>query len=105
MTKFGVGVGEEFPVDDRPQQESGPEGEAHRCGGRHRDGHEAWHRFRDQLRAEWHERRRAFRDSRAQRDGVDALDDWRAHHVHRLLIGGLALVGVAALLSLFHSRR
>jgi hypothetical protein len=33
------------------------------------------------------------------------MDDLRAHHMHRLLIGGLALVGLAALLSLFHSRR
>ncbi len=110
MTKFGVGVGEEFPVDEqnRPQQDAGPEteDEPRRCGrGDHRARHEAWHQFRDQLRAEWRARRRAFRDSMGQREGVEAMDDWRVHHVHKLVIGGLALVGLAALLSLFHSRR
>ncbi len=102
MTKFGVGVGEEFPVDDRPQQEAG-DGDADHSD--HRARHEAWHRFRDQMRAEWRERRRSFRDSMGHHHGADRMDDLRAHHVHRLLIGGLALVGLAALLSLFHSRR
>lgn len=110
MTKFGVGVGEEFPVDEqnRPQQESGTEGDREGCrwGRRdHRAGHDAWHQFRDQMRAEWRARRRAFRDSMGSHDGADVIDDLRAHHVHKFLIGGLALIGLAALLSLFQSRR
>ena len=110
MTKFGVGVGEEFPVDEqnRPQSESGADSDqdGHRCGrGGYRARHDAWHQFRDQMRAEWRARRRAFRDSMGRHDGADVIDDLRAHHVHKFLIGGLALIGLAALLSLFQSRR
>ncbi|MDR3525988.1 MAG: hypothetical protein P4L57_01825 [Rhizomicrobium sp.] len=108
MTKFGVGVGEEFPVDEenRSEQEAGSEGRSHRCGrGDRGAGHDAWHQFRDQMRAEWRARRRAFHDSMGRHHDGEGMDDLRAHHMHRLVIGGLALVGLAALLSLFHSRR
>jgi hypothetical protein len=33
------------------------------------------------------------------------LDAIRAHHVHKLVIGGLALIGVAALIGVLNSRR
>ena len=108
MTKFGVGVGEEFPVDEQDRVESGAgsDHDGHRCGrGDYRARHDAWHQFRDQMRAEWRNRRRAFRDSMGRQDGADVIDDLRAHHVHKFLIGGLALIGLAALLSLFQSRR
>lgn len=102
MTKYGVGVGEEFPVDDRPQPESGTEGESHRCGRRgHRHGHDAWHQFRDQMRAEWRARRRAFHMG----EGDDVIEELRKPHVQKFVIGGLALIGLAALLSLFTPRR
>lgn len=108
MTKYGVGVGEDFPVDDRPQaeqEEAGPEGERFRCGGRgFRGRHDAWHQFRDQMRAEWRARRRAFRDSMNQREGVEAMDEHH-RHAHKIVIGGLALIGLAALLNLFTNRR
>ena len=106
MTKFGVGVGEEFPVDDRPQSESGSQEETHRCGRRgHRERHDAWHQFRDQMRSEWRARRRAFRESMGRAEGPDFVEALRRPHVQKVVIGGLALIGLAALLSLITPRR
>jgi hypothetical protein len=76
MSKYGVGVGDDFPVDDgRGRGQQGPEDdraefeewkrrrdawraqrEAYRAQG------EEWRRRRDEWRAQWKEQRRAWRD-------------------------------------------
>ncbi len=73
MTKIGVGVGEEFPIEDKPERPAGggPEqGSAnHRrdagCGWGHgSDSYEDWRDRRDDWRArrsEWRARRREWR--------------------------------------------
>lgn len=102
MTKIGVGVGEEFPVGEEPKGDA-PEGEE--TGRGHRgDRREAWCRFRQHMRAKWHARRHGF-GHRHGGDGAEALAEFHHHHVHRLVIGGLALIGLAALISTLHSRR
>ena len=110
MSKLGVGVGEEFPVDEqnRPQPEqSRPEDEAGCCGAdwhrRREMRREAWRRFRHQMHAEWHAQRRAMRDSLRRQDGVEPLDVLHDRHLHHLVIGALAVIGLAALFS--HHRR
>jgi hypothetical protein len=103
MSKFGVGVGEEFPVDE--QNKSDEQAESGCCGhGSHEARREAWRRFRHQMHAEWHARRRAMRDAFGGREGVEAMRDFRRDHLHHLIIGGLAVVGLAALLSHLHHR-
>lgn len=69
MTKIGVGVGEEFPIEDKPGQESG----AGRTSGENRrddgygcgpDSYEDWCDWREERRArraEWRARRREWR--------------------------------------------
>ena len=109
MSKLGVGVGEEFPVDEqnRPQPEQNEEPGC--CGAdwhRQRQARrEAWRRFRHQMHEEFHARRRAMRDSLRQQDGVEILgpDVLRDRHLHHLVIGALAVIGLAALFS--HHRR
>lgn len=101
MSKVGVGVGEEFPVDE--QNKSDQHTEAGCCGhGTHEARREAWHRFRHQMHAEWHARRRAMRDAFGGRE--EAMHDFRRDHLHHLIIGGLAVVGLAALLNHLHHR-
>ena len=106
MSKLGVGVGEEFPVDEqnRPQPEQKEESGC--CGA---DWHrrralrrEAWRRFRHQMHAEWHACRRTMM---GEREGVEPLDAAALHerHLHHLVIGALAVIGLAALFS--HHRR
>jgi len=103
MTKLGVGVGEEFPVDEknRPASEPPPEDDgSHCCGhGAHAARREAWRRFRQQMHAEWHDRRRAFRDGLNRQDTVEIMEGLRARRVHHLVLGALALIGLAALFS------
>jgi hypothetical protein len=101
MSKFGVGVGEEFPVDE--QRKSDQDAEAG-CGGRgtREARREAWHRFRHQMHDEWHARRRAMRDAFGERE--EAMRDFRRDHLHHLVIGGLAVIGLAALLNHLHHR-
>lgn len=104
MSKIGVGIGEDFPVDEqnRPNSEDGEES---CCGrGAHEARHEAWRRFRHQMHAEWHARRRAMRDAFNRREAVEVLHDLRERHLHHLIIGGLAVVGLAALLSSLRHR-
>lgn len=102
MSKFGIGIGEEFPVDEQSQPDVPEEG-AHRCRhGRH-GHHKAWRHFRQRMKAEWHSRHHGRHGRNA--DGVEVLGDLRAHHVHKLVIGGLALIGVAALIGALNSRR
>ena len=104
MSKFGIGIGEEFPVDEQNQPDVPEDGEGpHRCRhGRH-GHHKAWRHFRQRMKAEWHGRHRGWHGHRG--DGAEVLDAIRAHHVHKLVIGGLALIGVAALIGVLNSRR
>ena len=113
MSKIGVGVGEDFPVDEqnRPQPEDHPHGEEreHCCG---EDWHrqrqarrEAWRRFRHQMHEEWHTRRRAMRDRMRHQDDVEILgpETLRHRQLAHLVIAGLAILGLAALIN-HHSR-
>jgi len=103
MSKIGVGVGEDFPVDDRPQREDPAQAEC--CGEDwHREREvrrQAWRRFRHQMHAEWRARRRAFRDHLHQTDDVEILGpaELRARHLGHLVIAGLAILGLAALIN------
>jgi tRNA A37 N6-isopentenylltransferase MiaA len=103
MSKIGVGVGEDFPVDENDK--SGPEVEdLGNCHSRHRARRQAWHQFRRQMREEWHARRQAMRDALNDREAVEAIHDFRTRHLHHVLIGGLAVVGLAALFGALRSR-
>jgi len=93
MGKIDVGVGEDFPIEDRP--ESGPEGveseDDH--GGRRRQSHEE----REARHAEWHARKRGFRDD-VRRSFHEHFGDhpFDRHHygVARVLIA-VALLALA----------
>lgn len=125
MSKYGVGVGEDFPVDEENRENPKPEGEAEDLGyGRHHFGkrgfrgcgqsdewkesrhkaRKAWKHLRHQMREEWHERRRAFRDHLNHRDGVEAMPGLREKQLHHLVIGGLAVVGLAALFGVLRGK-
>ncbi len=105
MSKIGVGVGEEFPLDEEPRATDENE---HCCGhGAHEARREAWRRekwrrFKHQMRAEWWARRRAMHD--AHREGVEAIHDPHERRIHHLIIGGLAMFGLAALLGALRHR-
>jgi hypothetical protein len=107
MSKFGVGVGEEFPLDEKPratQQDQQDEG-AGCCGhGDHQARREAWRRFRQQMRAEWWARRRAMHDAFHHREGAEAIHHPHERRIHHLIIGGLAMFGLAALLGALRHR-
>ncbi|MDE2112264.1 MAG: hypothetical protein KGJ79_14055 [Alphaproteobacteria bacterium] len=116
MSKFGVGVGEDFPVDEKAQREDSPVGEGAsadpcscgpsfraRYGGSHDDHNEAWRRFRNQMRAEWHARKRAMHEQfkRGEWQAPDA-GDRHGPRPHHFVIGALALIGLAALFGRHH---
>lgn len=103
MTKYGVGVGEDLPVDENKPEPLGNDRENPRCG--QRGGYNAWQRFRERTRTECHGPRRSFRRGFSQQEAVEALDDLRSQYLHRLALGGLALIGVAAFLALLNTRR
>ena len=101
MGKLGVGVGEEFPVDEGAQAGSEPGG---CCGGG--DRNEAFHQWREQkrqwrhqMRAQWRARRQAMRGR--FRDEFGANDDVRSEHFHghaqHLAFAALVVIGLAAL--------
>jgi hypothetical protein len=99
MSKIGVSVGEDFPVDEETHnEEDGP------CCGHGDARREAWRKFRHHMHAEWHARRAAMRDAFTKRDDVEAIHDLHARHLHHFIIGGLALAGLAALLAHLHHR-
>ena len=105
MSKIGVGVGEDFPVNEEPRDHTEPEVEdLGDCRGGRQARREAWRRFRHQMHAEWHARRRAWRDHLHDRDPVEAMAEFRGRHLHHLIVGGLAVVGLAALLGALHHR-
>lgn len=101
MSKIGVGVGEEFPVDENPRNDnaSGSEDE---CRG-HGRGRGKWHRFHH-MHQQWHARRDAMRGRFHRRFGADAMHGFNERHMHHLIIGGLAMIGLAALLGALRHR-
>lgn len=99
MSKLGVGVGEDFPVDDSaPAQEE---------GGCCRDRHEAFRQWREQkrqwhrMRHEWRARKAAMREQFRREVLGDGLAPDERHHrqMHHIVLGALALIGLAALFS------
>ena len=110
MGKLGVGVGEEFPVDENvASQESGETGGC--CGTRGERLHAAarqWHeqkrQWRRQMRADWHAQKQAMREQ-FRREFMGNDDEVRAVHrsaTRHLAVGALVLVGLAALLGHRH---
>jgi len=111
MGKFGVGVGEDFPLDEEAGRgKPPPEDEEPPCCGpddwrRQRDlRREAWRRFRRQMREEWRAHRRAFHRRCHEPGTVEPMDDERGARLHHLLIGALAVIGLAALFGSRHRR-
>jgi hypothetical protein len=107
MSKFGVGVGEEFPVDEEEKREeaaAAPGEDADPCccgpgsrfGGSHAERREAMRRWRHQMRSEWRARRRALHEQ-FHREFAGEIHGHDARHVvGRLAVAGLALIGLAA---------
>jgi hypothetical protein len=87
MGKIGVGIGEDFPVDDA----DGNQAAGAQNGGDDRAEFEAWKRRRDDERRyyedkrrrheEWHQRKEDFKD-RVKAAARDFGDDARAYHGH-----------------------
>jgi len=98
MGKIGVGVGEDFPVDEGAQESVAGEKP---CGGRRealRQRREQKRQWRRQMHAEWHAHKDAMRD-RLRRE---FHDEKGAHHARHLALGALAVIGLAALLGHRH---
>ncbi len=98
MSKIGVGVGEDFPVDEKNKEEPEVE-DLGTCHARNDARRDAWRRLRHQMHEEWHARRRAWRDGLNDRDAVEAMHDFREKHLHHLIVGGLAVLGLAAIIA------
>jgi Flp pilus assembly protein TadB len=119
MSKLGVGVGDEFPIDDGNPAggnasggpgTNNPDYEARRAEWRRQ--REAWReqrrQLRDQWRAEWREKKRAFKEEMRAKYGED-FDlhgyghggygrYWRGHHLLRFLfILGLIMIVITLL--------
>ena len=115
MSKLGVGVGEEFPVDeDVTREEAAPGDDAGsvrwgrgcRFGGPRTEQREALRAWRDQMRAEWRARRRAMREHFRNRyyvEGEDGVLEGHYLRPHHLVVGALAVIGLAALLGRHHN--
>ena len=102
MSKIGVGVGEDFPVDENKPEPDAAEAEyLGTCHSRHQARRDAWRRFRHQMHEEWHAKRRAFRDGLNDREAAEAIQEFRARHLHHLIVGGLAVLGLAAIIAGF----
>lgn len=105
MSKFGVGVGEDFPLDEEARanatQDDVPDDERFCTHDYRAARRRAWRRFKRQMHEEWHARRRAFRDGFNRRDGVEVIHD---RHLHHLVVGGLAMIGLAALFGILRHR-
>ena len=102
MNKYGVGVGEDFPLDEE-QPQPGAE-DFRRCEEEWENSRDkafrSWRRMRRQMRADWRARRRAMHRRFSESDPVEAMDALNDRRVHHLVIGGLALIGLAALFGL-----
>ena len=114
MGKFGVGVGEDFPVDEGAAAKEG--GTDEKDCGEPGDQREAWRQWREQKRqwrhqmyAEWRAHKHAMHECLRRRfrgeqvvDGLVEDDEWRLSRGHHLVIAALALIGLTALFG--HSR-
>jgi hypothetical protein len=103
MSKIGVNVGEDFPVDEgAPPNTSEPEG----CRGNRAEAFRQWHARKHQWhqkRAEWRARKRAMREQFREEFGRGG--HFRGQRAGHLALGVLALVGLAALLGFAHHDR
>lgn len=103
MSKFGVGVGEDFPVDEKKSEEAAaPPGEAAAsearcCGGSRSEQHEAWRNWRHQKRDEWRARKRAMREQFRREFAGEGHREHAKHVAGSLAVAALAIVGLAAL--------
>ncbi len=113
MGKLGVGVGDDFPIDEGKPRDAAPPGagpdyEKEREEWRKR--REEWRKQRDewrekrrQWRDEWRRKRREFREEMRARYGgdFDDYEPWRwygdPHHLFRIL-GILALIVVTIMI-------
>jgi hypothetical protein len=95
MGKIDVGVGEDFPIDDGKPAENGPEDAG---SGRDRCGRRGGRSAEDEARhAEWHARKRGFRDDVREsfhRHFGDHPFDMHHHGYGRVLIA-VALLALA----------
>ena len=103
MGKLGVGIGDDFPIDDgRPQDTAppGPGSDYEREREEWRKRREEWREKRRQWRDEWRKKRREFQAEIQARYGDFHDDDhwrWHAspHHILRILaILGLIVVTI-----------
>jgi hypothetical protein len=108
MGKLGVGIGDEFPVEDPqgaspgsdPGSDADPEYEKMRE--EYRKARDAWREQRRKMRDAWRARRRAYSSDTGSRYGDGyAADMWHEHggfHPHHianiLLIAGLIMLAV-----------
>lgn len=99
MSKFGVGVGEDFPVAEQGPEASKTEQESRGCG--YRGRRHALRQFRRRMKAEWMARHPGF--CRQGRGGT--AEDFHNHPAKMLVIGGLAVAGLAALIGALGNRR
>jgi hypothetical protein len=104
MGKLGVGIGDEFPIDDGKQAGSEPPRDAdyEKRREEYRKARDAWREQRRQWRDAWREKRRAFREDMRARHGGDYdhhdFHDYHAfgpHHVARILaIAGTIILAI-----------
>jgi hypothetical protein len=107
MGKLGVGVGDDFPIDEGKGPTNGPQNDPDYEKQREewRRQREEWHRSRE----EWRERRRQWRDAWRQKKREfraemkarygDAYDDDHHHHWHydsHQFMRVIAIVGLVA---------
>jgi hypothetical protein len=118
MGKYGVGIGDEFPIEDQapPEQGSGASGnpdeqEYERQREAWRKAREAWReqrmRWREEWRARWREHRRQLREEMRARYGEDAYSRYGYGHGYggwqgrsgdgRFIWQGLMIAGLVAL--------
>src|SRR5690242_1240489 len=85
MGKLGVGIGDDFPVDDPKGPTSGDNAgpgdaprdpEYEKTREEYRKARDAWREQRRKMRDAWRERRRAYRDDMQRRYG----DSYSSHH-------------------------
>jgi hypothetical protein len=111
MGKLGVGIGDDFPVDDGKPENGSPDPDYEKQREEWRRKSDEWHRAREewrerrrQWRDEWRKKKREFRQEMKARYG-DAFDDhdhynhWHtdSHHVMRI-IAIVALIAVTIMI-------
>jgi hypothetical protein len=99
MGKLGVGVGDDFPIDEGKGPSSGPQNDPD-----YEKRREEWHRQREEWRERrrewrnaWRQKKREFREEMRARYG-DAVDDY--HHTHNWHMDGHGIVRVIAIVGL-----